>query len=170
MTFVENAPMENNSPFIITPKSRRILNLILLLLVLLGCQQSRTTDTHSSAMVSVSEKVAFLSRYAKMPSTPLDVEFHIVYQDNSGGMVAGPSEWDIKFAAIVKDEEMSKWTAGFQQFPDAESDFSWSKDILPQDTKWSLEGDPQYYRRSEDGVEMAVYPKKSLILKRIEKR
>jgi hypothetical protein len=120
-------------------------------------------------MASSAERIAFLNRYAKMPSNPLDVEFHIIYQDNAGGMVAGPSDWDIKFAAIVKDEEISKWTAGFQQFPDAESDFSWAEDILPHDAKWALEGDAQYYRRSEGGAEMAVYPKKSLILKRIEK-
>jgi hypothetical protein len=170
MTFVENAPMENILQLIIRPKNWRILNIVILLFVLLGCQQSRTTDTHSLAMTSVSEKVAFLNRYAKMPSTPLDVEFHIIYQDNAGGMVAGPSEWDIKFAVIVKDEEISKWTAGFQQFPDAESDFSWAEDILPHDAKWAREGDAEYYRRSEGGAEMAVYPKKSLILKRIEKR
>jgi hypothetical protein len=155
---------------IVPPSCKLLYRLnIILILFLMGCSKSLTTDTQSSTMNSAAEKITFLKQYAKLPSTPTDVAFHIVYRDNSGGGVSGPSDWDIKFAAIVKDEDISKWTAGFQQFPDAESDFSWAEEILPHDAKWALEGDARYYRRSEGGEEMAVYPKKSLILKRIEK-
>ena len=71
-------------------------------LLLLGCKSgTRTTDTKSRSIKSKELKLAFLKDYMGSPTPPQDVEFHIVVHDNSGGMLAGPSDSDFQVAVKI---------------------------------------------------------------------
>ena len=78
-------------------------------------EASRTTDTWSSYFENKDEKLAFLSEYLVMHSEVLDAEYHVVYHDNSGGLIPGPSDWDIKVALKVAPERIPLWTDGLNK-------------------------------------------------------
>jgi hypothetical protein len=162
--------MNENSCFVIRLGKIGILLFSLFLFSLgSGCQKSLTTDTPSSQFSSSAQKIAFLSRYAKLPSTPTDVEYQIHYQDNSGGMVPGPSDSDIKLVALVKAEDIPLWTNGFKEVPSSETDFAWTDEILPKESRWAAKGEAKYYRKSTGNGELAVFSESGLVFYRIEK-
>ncbi|MEP6296930.1 MAG: hypothetical protein ABJ382_06365, partial [Ilumatobacter sp.] len=67
-----------------------------------------TTDTTSASISGESEQIDFLDRYVTLPTPVSETEFHIVYQDNSRGVVPGPSDWTIEFAVRVDPDGMSQ--------------------------------------------------------------
>ena len=84
-----------------------------LLLLVLGCRgNGRSTDTRSSALTDPVLKVKFLDEYAQGPTMPLAAEFHIVYHDNSGGLLAGPDDYDIAAVIRVRVDDVPRWSTG----------------------------------------------------------
>lgn len=80
-----------------------VLALVPLLLALScgrGGSGPPSTRTRSSEFSTDAEKVAFLGRYLKLPTRVGAAEFYVVYHNNSSGMAAGPSKWDI--SAVLK--------------------------------------------------------------------
>jgi hypothetical protein len=97
--------------------------VILLLVALAACgtsgtkdvtSASLTTDTRSAQLATDAEKIAFLHRYITLYSAVEATEFHIVYHDNAGGAVPGPSDWDMRVAVKVAPADVSTWTDGLQ--------------------------------------------------------
>ena len=61
-----------------------------------GCtEKNRSTDTLSGTLPDAKARAAFLCSYALCASPVQDAVFHVVYQDNSGGLIAGPDDAEI---------------------------------------------------------------------------
>ena len=86
----------------------------LLALLLSSCGKGKTTDTRSSDFLTLEEKKEFLERYVKFRRSYDDLEFHIAFIDGGSGAVPGPSEWDIRFSAIVPAAELDHWIDGLE--------------------------------------------------------
>ena len=94
------------------------LGVTLTLLLSLSCTRSgtRTTDTRSSQIQSKELKLAFLRDYLSGPTAPLDAEFHLVFHDNSQGMIPGSDDMDLQAVIKVKPDDVSKWAAGCTRY------------------------------------------------------
>ncbi len=108
----------------------RKTNLYLLLVLLVaGCGQTGppSTDTHSKRFATLADKVTFLQNYVRFKRNYRQLDFAVRYVNNSGGLVPGPSEWDIRLVAVVPPGELAAWTAGLA--PAASPDTSWLADV-----------------------------------------
>ncbi len=113
-------------------------------------EQGLSTDTTSASISGESEQIEFLERYVVLPSPIEETEFHIVYRDNSGGAVPGPSDWTIEFAVRVDPGEMSLWTEGVEPI---DAPPAWDDELI---TGWDVgDASPRFYGRS--GTVRAVY-------------
>ena len=124
-----------------------------------------TTDTRSSTFSDNRSKIAFLKKYLKMPSAIEEAEFHVVYQDNSGGLVPGPSDWDIQVVLRVKLENVPLWTNGMTRVDLA--DLSWGYSLLPSAEQWAVKSKPVIYEQGRTVV--AVFEPEGTIFKRVQK-
>ena len=94
----------------------RILALFLLPCSLLfsGCsgdagppsisQTSTTTD-------QLSERIKTLETYVEFRRNYNILEYDIFFQNNGGGRLPGPSDWDIRLAAQVPKDEIDVWVS-----------------------------------------------------------
>ncbi len=90
--------------------------LIGLLLLIAGCDSdSKTTNTKSSTFKAKKEKITFLEKYVTFKRNYEELDFYISYQDNSGGMLSAPSDWDIGLIAIVPQNEINLWFKGLNK-------------------------------------------------------
>ena len=83
-------------------------------LTALSCDESGppSTRTSSTQLGSLAERVAFLERYVSFRRAYRDLYFHVVFRNNGGGLLAGPSDWDITVAAQVPPAQLDEWTRG----------------------------------------------------------
>jgi hypothetical protein len=132
-----------------------------------GMSASLTTDTRSARFVTDAEKIAFLRRYVALSSSVEATEFHIVYHDNSGGAVPGPSDWDMRVALKVAPADIAAWTSGLQEVEGTGVDLSWGTDLLPNMSRWAHVSQPRIYQRAGGGVVVAAYAAEGIILKRM---
>jgi hypothetical protein len=109
-------------------------------------EKSRTTDTYSRDINSNAAKIAFLQEYLSTPSDILATEFHIVYHDNSGGLVPGPSDWDIQAVIKVAPDDLPHWQAGLTPLTAEGVDLAWAYVLLPTDPAWSITSEPQNFQ------------------------
>jgi hypothetical protein len=126
---------------------------------------SLTTDTRSAQFATDAEKITFLGRYITLYSAIEATEFHIVYHDNSGGAVPGPSDWDMRVALKVAPTDVSAWTSGVQETDSAGVDLSWGTNLLPDTSRWARTSQPRLFERA--GVIIAAFASEGLILKHI---
>jgi hypothetical protein len=70
-----------------------------------------TTSTNSTSFARLEDKVAFLERYIKHRRHYVELDFDIYYM-NGGSFPPGPSEWDIRFVAVVPADELQAWVDG----------------------------------------------------------
>jgi hypothetical protein len=82
-------------------------------------------------------------------------EFHIIYHDNSGGLVPGPSDWDIQ--AIMQVEDVAPWVDSKTEIDSA--DFAWADGLLTDELRPSSQ--PTYY--TNQPTTNAVYETEQLI-------
>jgi hypothetical protein len=128
---------------------------------------SLTTDTHSAQFATDAEKITFLRRYTKLYSAVETTEFHLIYHDNAGGAVPGPSDWDMPVALKVAPADVSAWTDGLQEIDGAGVDLSWGTDLLPDASRWARTSPPRVYERAGEGVIVATFASEGVILKHI---
>lgn len=88
-----------------------------LCLCLAACDKGRSTDTTSEQLATAAERVRFLCSYALCAAPPKDARFHVVFQDNSRGLLAGPSDLDLKAVLRVAPDDLEKWARGCQPAP-----------------------------------------------------
>ena len=129
-------------------------------------QRDRTANTWSFDFESMDEKLSFLAEYLIAPSEVLDAEYHVVYHDNSGGLIPGPSDWDIRVALKIKPHDINLWTEGFDEISSSEIDLAWWDGLATGNISWQTDS-AVYYRRSEHFVYLVVFPNQSVILKAI---
>ena len=119
---------------------------VVALLLLQGCKSgSRTTDTYSRKIKSKELKLAFLKDYLGSPTEPQDVEFHVVVHDNSGGLLAGPSDSDIQAAVKVKPDHVAKWAEGCTGAR-LEVRPAWVDGLISGKDGWDVSSQPDTYR------------------------
>lgn len=90
----------------------RIGALWVLLVAVSGCGGASgpaSTDTSSTAIPSLDERIEFLQRYVKFRRHYRALDFRVVYRNNSGGRMPGPSEWDIRIVADVPPQDLASW-------------------------------------------------------------
>jgi hypothetical protein len=85
--------------------------LILVLVLLVACTPNGPASTHtnSSGFSTINQRAAFLEKYVTFRRTYESLDFDVAYYENSGGMVPGPSEWDIRLVATVPASELESW-------------------------------------------------------------
>ena len=134
-------------------------------LVLLGCKSgTRTTDTNSRSLKSRELKIAFLKDYMASPTEVQDAEFHIVVHDNSGGLLAGPSDSDFKAAVKVKPDKVPKWAEGCEAAR-LEVRPSWVDPLLSGKDGWDVRGQPDTYRCGRE--ERVIHVHEGVIFRRL---
>lgn len=103
----------------------RIMSFLLILLA--GCgggSGPASTVTSSESIAALSDRIEFLHRYLTFRRNYRELDFHIVYHNNGGGMVPGPSDWDIRLVAVVPREELESWIPnGVQPVRSIQSDW-----------------------------------------------
>lgn len=104
---------------------------------------SRTTDTRSESLSTARERTAFLERYVTLHSEVRDAAFHVVYYDNSGGCIPGPSDHNIRYAVRVAPADVPLW---IQNCRDSAKDAHGAKllDLLPADDDWRVTSAPRW--------------------------
>lgn len=128
---------------------RAVYRLILVPLALLsiapvGCDSSgpTTTKTTSAALPTVAERVAFVQRYVTFRRTYETLDFDVAYQDNSGGLVPGPSDWDVRIVATVPAAELSAWVPTGTSLGPSPQDLGWLRSVP---TPLDLSGVNEWY-------------------------
>ena len=112
-------------------RMRRVLLAFLATVALDGCggkAEPASTDMSSDDLPTLEQRVEFLERYVTFRRTYSDLSFHVLYHNNGGGLVAGPSEWDIRLVAVIQPTELGGWVP-----PDsaakATTDVQWLADV-----------------------------------------
>ena len=164
-------------------KANCLLGFLLFSYLLAGCslkplpspainkESSLSTDTWSSAFRSVEEKLLFLAKYMEMPSEVQDAEYHIVYHDNSGGMIPGPSDWDIRVALVIEPDNIYLWTDGMKKLVPGQIDVNdiWDE-LKTESITWQDNELVEYWKRPDFPVYLVVFPESGILLKMMSTR
>lgn len=139
--------------------SKVTLLTLFVVLLIAACNSTatpdRTTDTKSIELTTETEQIDFLSQYVNLKSGVLETEFHIVYHDNGGGLVPGPSDWDIQ--AVMMVDDVAAWVDGKTEVETA--DFSWAEGLLTEGLRPSSQ--PTYYTNSTTTI--AIFEPEQII-------
>lgn len=135
------------------------IGIITALLLMTTCKgmssADLSTDTRSSDLATEGEQIDFLGRYVVLKSAVSETEFHIVYHDNSGGVVGGPSDWDIR--AVMRVEDVGVWVDGKTEVETA--DFSWAEGLVTEGLRPSSQ--PTYY--ANETTTIAVFELEQIV-------
>lgn len=140
--------------------------LLVLISSLGGCGPSSppSTKTTSDTLPSLEQRVEFLQRYVTFRRSYRDLGFYIYDKNNGGGLVPGPSEWDIRLIAKVPPEELPQWLrADLVASPTAETD--WLNGVPGAD--WAT-GIKEWYTRP--GAVLGINRERSVVAYRLLKR
>jgi hypothetical protein len=124
---------------------------------------NRSTDTHSSQFATDTDKIQFLKRYLTLPTAVEAAEFHVVYHDNSGGGIPGPSDWDIQAVLKVAPQHLSAWTQD-AKITSKKQDLAWGY-RLAQQRGWKFRSAPKFYTAT--GKIVAVFEKEGFIFQKV---
>jgi hypothetical protein len=124
-----------------------------------------TTDTRSNVFVEQEEKMAFLEQYLIMPSEVIDAEYHVIYWDNSGGIVPGPSDWDIRAAFRVAEGDIPLWTADMERILPEQLELQLWDDLKSDALSWEDGTFFEYYKRPGNRSYVAVNREQGIVLK-----
>jgi hypothetical protein len=136
-------------------------------LALLGflsaCDKGRSTDTRSTQLASAKERTTFLCAYALCASAVSDARFHVVFHDNSRGLLAGPDDLDVRAVLRVAKDDLEKWSRGCQPAP-VEARPSWFTE-LGLEPAFLPTSAPDGYRCGQEL--RAIHVKDGLVVRRI---
>ena len=139
---------------------------LLALLLWVGCKtsSSRTTDTFSASIISKELKLRFLRDYLGGPSEPQDVEFHIVFRDNSDGCVPGSDDYDVQVVERVKPDEVSLWADGCVRSR-LEARPTWVGPLVKDKKGWAVKEQPDTFRCGHE--ERVIHVHEGVIYRRL---
>jgi hypothetical protein len=144
-----------------------------------GCRASRTTDTRSRQLSSNQEKVEFLARYLALKSPVEATEFHVVYHDNSGGLVPGPSDGDIEAVLKVQPQYVRLWVSGMRRVEASTSgqvvgsgrkELEWGYGLLPEAGAWQVSSEPVVYGSGDGSTTVAAFEAEGIVMVRVLQR
>lgn len=125
--------------------------------------RSMSTDTHSKQFATDTDKIQFLKRYLTLATAVEAAEFHVIYHDNSGGFVPGPSDWDMQVVLKVPPRDFIAWTHNVK-VTSQQQDLEWGYSLARQ-RDWRLQSKPKIYTGS--GKIVAVFEKEGFIFQRL---
>ena len=138
----------------------------MVLLAVAGCKgNGKSTDTRSSMLKDPALKVKFLDEYAMGPTTPLAAEFHIVYHDNSGGLIPGSDDYEIIAAVKVKPDDVSRWSEGCESIR-TDPRPSWAKELVEGLPEFATHSPPDTVRCGRE--ERLIHVKDAVIFRHLE--
>ena len=116
--------------------------LLASVVMLAGCGKSDPDSTNctSAGFPTLRERIDFLQHYVKFRRTYESLDFAIQYSNNGGGMVPGPSDWDVRLVAVVPAAEMAAWVPAGAPVPSLDGD--WLKSVP---TSLDLSGVKEWY-------------------------
>jgi hypothetical protein len=132
--------------------------------------ESRTTDTRSASFTEKDEKLSFMTKYLVCFSEVEDVEYHIVYQDNSASQridVPGPSDWDIRAAIKVRPDDVHLWAEGYEEVGSHEINMLWWSELTTEEISWDASHEAGYYKRPGSRSYAVIFPDDGIVLKRL---
>ena len=119
---------------------------VALTVLLVGCKPSgpASTKTTSAAYATVAERTKFLKEYVTFRRTYETLDFDVMYQNNGGGMVPAPSDWDVRLVATVPASELQTWVPTGVNASSA-PDVAWLKSVpttldLSGVSEWYIDG------------------------------
>lgn len=112
-------------------------------LLLMSCGNDNSTDTFSSSFSGKQEKMDFLAKHFKLRTKVKDAEYHIMIQDNSGGLVPGPSFWSYHIALKLDPAKLNQWVDTTQKVEPYELP-DWNR-ILPATYFWNIDGEKRFF-------------------------
>ena len=140
------------------------MRIVWVVLALAACKSNgRSTDTRSDALPDEKSRVKFLDDYAMGPTAPEEARFHVVYHDNSGGLVPGGDDYQIAAAVKVPRDAVSKWADGCTPAP--AQDLDWVAD-LKLGSEWRGSAKPDTYRCMA-GEERLIFVKDGIIYRHL---
>ena len=108
----------------------------------------------SAARAELADRIQFLENYVTFRRQYEQLDYDIMYQNNGGGMLPGPSDWDIRLIAVVPESEIEAWVP-----KDAEKKINVSPTWL-QDLPGTIERDgiAEWYRSSGRVIGIDINP------------
>ncbi len=137
------------------------------MLMLLACdEKTRTTDTHSRTLKSARARADFLCGYVLCPTRPLDAAFHIVFQDNSHGLLPGPSDGETNAVVKVSPDDTELWARGCTAKA-SEARPEWAREVLKERPEWAPKSAPDTYDCGF-GQTRVIHVKEGVVLVQVE--
>ena len=136
--------------------------LFVILLVLISCESDNLTTNTNSKDIPSSEKLSFLEKYIGQNKGILDAEYTIWYQDNSSGMVPGPSDFTIIAALKVEKDSLHLWNDKSPK-SNKKIDISIWKG-LGLDSTWRFLFLPECYHNNSGSRIKVIYPNDGIVL------
>lgn len=139
---------------------RKVLVLLIIGLIVSGCSPAgpSSIDTASDKFTTLAEKAAFLEKYVTFQRMYQQLDYRIIYHNNSGG-VPGPSEWDVMIIAQVPSAEVQLWSLNL--IPCTKPDTDWLRGIA---TQIDYSGVSEWFQSG--GVIVGIDRKKSVVVYR----
>lgn len=128
--------------------------------VLAACQPepvSKSAIETSAARAELADRIRFIETYVSFRRGYRQLEYNVVFHDNSGGWVPGPSDWDVQLLAVVPPAEVDDWIPADTEKAEGPPP-AWVKQ-LPG--KLAVEGVTEWYRSRNRAV--GIDRKQSLI-------
>lgn len=90
-----------------------------------------STNTLSSdkQFNSLLQKIEYLQQYVTFRRAYYELDFAIFFQNNSEGLVPGPSEWDIRLVASIPEADIKEWTKGLEPIESVALETEWIKEL-----------------------------------------
>jgi hypothetical protein len=131
------------------------------LLSIMSCEtKNKSIDIYSHDVKTKEEKINILKEYLNIESGLIDAEYHIWFKDNSGGMVPGPSDYNLTLALRIAPDSLDNWTRGLKRSEPTGPIHYWDKLKLD----WDLTSTPEYYFSDYKNQIKMVYRKEGVIL------
>lgn len=111
----------------------------------------------SRSLPKLADRVQTLEKYVTFRRQYRKLEFDLFYQNNSGGFVPGPSEWDIRLIAEVAVPDLAQWHPA-QVSPKTQAPPQWVGEIAGSIPK---SGITEWYMQS--GVEIGIDAKAGIV-------
>lgn len=149
-------------------EAQDVTRTVVVLLLAACTEKTRTTDTSSKTLASAAARSAFLCAYALCPTAPRDAAFHVVFHDNSRGLISGPSDGETVAVVKIDPDHAELWARGCEPRV-LEARPQWVKSLLAERPEWALRSPPDAYTCREDETRL-IHVKEGVVLWRVVAR
>lgn len=144
--------------------------ILILAFGLYGCAEN-STNLDSDDFDSKDHRIEILKREIRSFSDFEDAEFKLfnVNGFSNGRLdVPGASSWDYKFGIKVKSTDLDRWTEGMVRVDSIDYNKDWIALIIEKrKSDWSINSQPEYYRRTGFDVMLVLYRAEGIVFKRV---